>query len=265
MKNCCILIPYYNSTKGLLSSIDSIIDDGIAPDIIIVDDGSTNKARQHIYSRYPNLIFHIIELPENRGIEHALNAGLAFAVGKYKYIARLDCGDKIQNNRLQKQLDFLESNPDCYVVGSWADFTSMSGRYLFTLKPPTSYEKIRSRMHINSMMAHVSVMFRASVFKHVGFYPVNSPAAEDYALFFKISKNFKMENIPEPLVCCTVDPGGISSKKRRTQILSRIKIMLLNFNYAPIAFYGLARSSILLLTPRSLSLFLNMLRNHFSQ
>lgn len=264
MKDCCILIPYYNSGHELVVSVKSIIMDGFIPDIIIVDDGSTIKASKQLSSIDSSIPLHIIELPINKGIEHALNAGLAFAESKYRYIARLDCGDKCQNSRLKKQFEFMEGNPDCYVVGSWAEFVSMNGTALFTLKTPTGYENIRRKMHVNSMMAHVSVMFRSSIFKLVGFYPTNVPAAEDYALFFKISKNHKVDNIAESLVCCTVDPQGISSIKRKIQIHSRLKIMLDHFNYTPIAFYGVFRSSLLLFTPRSFSLAINRFLRKFS-
>ena len=50
MKDCCILIPYYNSGHELVVSVKSIIMDGFIPDIIIVDDGSTIKASKQLSS-----------------------------------------------------------------------------------------------------------------------------------------------------------------------------------------------------------------------
>lgn len=191
----------------------------------------------------------------------ALNAGLEKYASGYDYIARLDCGDLCQRQRIERQVKFLDANQDCYLVGSWVEFTTTNGQHLFTLRHPTSYSDIKRRMFLNAAFTHPAVMFRSSVLEAVGFYPLNFPAAEDYAFFFSIISRFPAQNIPEVLVRCTVDPHGISSKKRKTQILSRIAVIVDNFNFSPYAFYGVVRSCIVLFMPRKVSVFLNKLRS----
>ncbi|MGH9877594.1 MAG: glycosyltransferase, partial [Nitrososphaerales archaeon] len=106
-----------------------------------------------------------------------------------------------------------------------------------------------------------SVMFRSQLVQDIGLYPLDTPAAEDYAFFFKIIKKYKAQNIPESLVDCIMDPDGISTKKRKIQIKSRISIILKNFEFNPYAIYGLLRSCALLYTPRGLTVFLNKAKN----
>lgn len=260
MRKCCVLIPFYNDGENLLDTINSIDGD---PDVIIVDDGSTTPAIQ-ITDQYTGILsLKIISLPFNSGIEHALNAGLKYCIDRYEYIARLDCGDKCKNNRIKKQLSYLEKNLDCCLLGSWVDFISESGKYLFTSKVPSENDEIRKKMYINSMFIHPSVIIRSSALKDIGMYPTNRKAAEDYALFFKFTKKCRTANLTESLLDYVVSPNSISTKKRKTQIISRIKVILDNFEIGIYPFYGIIRSLILLLIPRTVSILLRKLKNRY--
>lgn len=253
MTNCCVLIPYYNDGKNLISSLESIdvVDSG--PDVVVVDDGSQEKASVVLQAYTGTLSVKLITLAENKGIETALNTGLQYCLNNYDYIARLDCGDICKNKRISKQIDFLNSNPEHGLVGSWVDFVTENGEYIFTSKLPSTHNEIKRKMFLNSMFVHPSVMIRSKVLLDIGLYPLDRPAAEDFALFFKIVKKYKTANLPEPLLNYVFSPTSISSKKRKIQIKSRIKILLDNFELGFIPLYGLVRSVLLLASPRSLT------------
>jgi glycosyltransferase involved in cell wall biosynthesis len=260
MKNCCVLIPYFNAGESLLTSIESIDYSYCTPEVIVVDDGSKIIKAVDILNKYKGpLTIILVELKDNKGIEHALNKGLELHGSAYKFIARLDCGDICKNKRLEKQIKFLEQNPSCYLVGAWVDFVSMEGKQLYTVQHPAQYNLIKKLMYINTTFTHPTVVFRREILDSVGLYPTDAPAAEDYAYFFKIIKKHPASNIQESLIDCIVDPNGISTKKRKTQIRSRISVIIKNFTFNRYAFYGLARSAILLHTPRSFTVFLNVL------
>ncbi|VVP36332.1 hypothetical protein PS874_04490 [Pseudomonas fluorescens] len=262
MKKCCILIPYFNAGDSLLHSINSIDNSLYTPDVIVVDDGSAKLKASDVLNSYTGrLPIRLIELPFNQGIEHALNRGLELYGREYEFIARLDCGDLCKNDRIKKQIEYFESNDQCYLLGSWADFVDMKGKLLFTLRQPQLPETIQKQMYLNATFTHPSIMFRSTLLDKVGYYPTDTPAAEDYAFFFNIIKHFSSSNIQESLVSCIIDPNGISTKKRKIQIKSRIRIILRNFKASPHAIYGLTRSIILLYTPRNLTIFLNKIKN----
>lgn len=258
MKKACILIPYYNSGNALIESINSIDHKKYIPDIIIVDDGSTNIPAKDVIPEYAGpLPITLIELTPNQGIEHALNKGLTRHGRSYQYIFRLDCGDLCKNDRIAKQIDYLEKNKNIDLLGSWVDFVDMKGKHAFTLRHPASMRDISRRMYINTTFTHPSVVLRSKILDSVGYYPTNTPAAEDYSYFFSIIKKHNASNIQESLVDCTIDPFGISTIKRKRQIKSRIKTIIKHFNFSPHSFYGLARSVLLLFTPRSFTVTLN--------
>ena len=105
-------------------------------------------------------------------------------------------------------------------------------------------------MYLNSVFLHPSVMFSSSVLTETKHYPLNYFAAEDYAFFFKIIKMHKSENYPEILMDYLVDKNSISSKFRKQQVKSRIKVILQNFYCGIYPIYGIIRSVILLFYSR---------------
>ena len=247
----CVLIPHYNNIEGLETSLASISDEEPV-DVLIVDDGSYIKPDVEELKRKFSYISDIIVIfnNKNRGIEHVLNDGLKYIKDAgYKYIARLDCGDVCFPERFKIQKEFLEQNPDIYLVGSWVEFVDVRGKSLFVFRPPTVYREIRKKMFINNMFIHPVVMFRTKVIEEVGFYPTNYKNAEDYAYFFRISKRFKVANIDRVLLKCEVNPKGLSLSKRKQQIKSRLRVIHDNFDFSIYAFYGLLRNSILYFSP----------------
>lgn len=259
---CCILIPYFNAGPALIDTLNSLESKTYDFDVVIVDDGSDKVKASEILNAYKNKFpIYLLELEDNKGIEHALNFGIKHIKSDYSYIMRMDCGDFCINDRIDKQIAYLEKNKDIYMIGSWVGFVDMRNNFLYTLHHPSDHFKIKKNMHINCAFTHPSVVFRSEIFNETGYYPTGYCAAEDFALFFKIVKKYKTANIPECLVLCRVDPRGISSSKRIMQIKSRIKIQKENFNYSFYAFYGLIRSYMLLNTPRGFSTLLNKIKN----
>ncbi len=247
-----LLIPHYNNADGLKKSLKSI---GKTEkiDVLIVDDGSHKNciieddvracfiASGTVFFKY---------LKTNQGIEHALNTGLKFILkNKYKYTARLDCGDLCYENRFKKQLTFLQNNPNISLVGTNVKFYSPQNKFLYALSLPELDTDIRKKMYINAMFIHPTIMFSNHILKKTGLYPTNYKAAEDFAFFFKVIKYYKVANINEFLVNCELNPDGISKVQRNSQAKNRIKIILENFYFGFYPIYGLLRSLLLFVLP----------------
>lgn len=247
-----LLIPHYNNIIGIKKSLQSI---GVSEriDVIIVDDGSTkfkiDEDEIKSYFKAKGRVF-FIYLKTNLGIEHALNYGLEFSIkNKYKYTARLDCGDLCHKNRFEIQLSFLQKNPSISLVGTNVKFYSPKNKFLYALSLPTSDKDIRKMMYLNAMFIHPTIMFSNNIIEKTGFYPTNYKAAEDFAFFFKVIKYFKVANINEFLVECELNSSGISTAQRKSQAKNRIKIILENFYFGFYPIYGLLRSMLLYILP----------------
>lgn len=243
-----VLIPVYNNQEGLERSLASI-DENFPLDVVVVDDGSDPPIQLRGLPQ-PHRGF-VLRLDANTGIEHALNYGLSWILQRgYRYVARLDAGDLCYPGRFFKQRDFLEKHQEYALVGGQVRFVDDSGVELFPEKFPTSHEEISRIMHARSCFIHPAVMLRSSALQEVGLYSEHFPAAEDYELFFRLTKRYKVANLPDVVLTYHVNPRGISLTKRRRQILSRIKVMLKYFEprYKE-SWLGLMKSIILLAVP----------------
>ncbi|WP_373976570.1 glycosyltransferase [Chitinibacter sp. SCUT-21] len=251
-----VLIPHYNNPEGLNKSLASIGANEPC-DVLVVDDGSTRApidaaAAQAAYQGQGTL--RILNLPQNKGIEGALNAGLAWAKARgYQWIARLDCGDCNVSDRIERQLAFMQQYPDVVLLGGAASFVDQAGVEQFVLRHPTEHAQILEFMKKNSAYIHPSVMFKISAAETVGMYPLDTPAAEDYAMFWAMARQFKVANLPEVLIRYELDPSGISLGKRKVQLKSRLKLQRRYFDGSPSAIAGMARTLALLAMPYELA------------
>jgi len=112
-----VIMPSYQYDRFIAEAIESVLNQTMGDlELIIVDDGSTDKSQQIIqsYAEKDSRIVPIIS-DKNRGIPHTLNAGIEAAKGKF--IAFLDADDCWLPKKLELQLKILEKNEDLVVWG----------------------------------------------------------------------------------------------------------------------------------------------------
>ena len=106
-----IIIPTYNRASYIEEALDSIKKQTFTDyEIIVVDDGSTDNTKE-ILEKYEGI--RCIYL-EHVGIAGARNTAVKAARGKW--IAFLDSDDLWKEDKLQKQVDYLHTHPDCRIV-----------------------------------------------------------------------------------------------------------------------------------------------------
>lgn len=247
----CLVIPYYESPTGLARSLSSV---HLRHDdlIMVVDDGSRRRpASSCCPKEVLDTPVRLVTLERNLGIAGALRAGIHEIPVGYAYIARLDCGDVADRERFTIQREYLNANGQVGLLGTWVDFVDLEGNIRYTLKHPTTRSGIRNGMRVNAAITHPAAMFRRDLYDLVGGYSDRYPAAEDLALFKAMMRRADATNIPIVLVRCLTDDGGISTRQRRTQLRSRIRILVDYFDWHPTSIYGMMRATLQLLTPRS--------------
>jgi len=111
--NVCVIIPTYNNHKTLRRVIDSVL--GFTPDVIIVNDGSTDSTPE-ILAGYPQLT--IFTHPKNIGKGMALRNGFAKAreLG-FDHAITIDSDGQHFASDLPVFLDSLELDPNVLLIG----------------------------------------------------------------------------------------------------------------------------------------------------
>lgn len=114
-----VIMPTYNRAATMLPrAITSIVKQTYTDfEFIIIDDGSTDDTAQIVkkFAAQDKRI-RFFQNGQNRGIVYTLNRGLDLVRGKY--IARIDDDDAALPKRFEKQIDFMEKNPQVAVVSS---------------------------------------------------------------------------------------------------------------------------------------------------
>jgi glycosyltransferase involved in cell wall biosynthesis len=204
-----VILPVYNGAPDVVEAINSVLRQTLGDfELIVVDDGSSDGTPELLRSVADSRvrIFH----QEHTGVVGALNLGLDNARGLY--IARMDHDDRARPTRFEKQLRFLDANPDCGMVGTRAEIwvgDRPSGR---AHDHPTDDAGIRFELLFNNYIVHSSVMVRKSAFDAVGKYvgAPQRPGPEDYEYWSRFSRRYRMANLPEYLSVCREIPHSIS-------------------------------------------------------
>ncbi len=246
-----VLLPAFNPGDRLRATLLSLDRNAVPHDIFIIDDGSEIPIVDLLDPLPENS--RIIRLSENLGITPALNAGLREILQyDYTYIARIDAGDIAHPARLRRQVEFLDSHADVGLVGTWARFIGEDGVELFRFCPPISHREIKNYQFLNAAFVHSSFLIPTEVFRTVGLYDESYADAQDYELAQRIGQRYCLANLPECLIDYVVVPSGLSVRRRRRQILHRLRTQFRYFDATRfLAYYGVLRSVALLLTPVS--------------
>lgn len=195
-----VLIPAYNCGKFLKTAIDSVLAQTFSDlEIIVVDDGSTDNTPQ-ILSWYPQVRYIRCE---HRGISVSRNTAIAAAKGEI--LAFLDADDVWLPEKLEKQVAYLDANPECMLV-----FTYAENFY----HEPGLEKDMRQRELFDSSLERciITCAFRRKVFEKYGVFRTDYPYGEDTQFMFRLSiSGISLKHcIPEVLYRRRIHGGNIS-------------------------------------------------------
>ncbi len=216
----------YNDAEFLPEAMQSVLGQSFNDfEFLIVDDNSSDTTK-NILADYqvkdPRIIFW--SNPVNQGLTKNLNAALAKARGEF--MARLDSDDAwLDKNKLKKQLDFLDKNPNYCLVGCWAEVCGPKNKKLYDLKYPAGDGEIREQLLVRNCFVHSGILARTNAVKEAGVYGAGRQYIEDYALWLELGKRYKFGNIPEIMVSYRVNDLGITRTKNKEQIKAVLSLI----------------------------------------
>lgn len=181
-------------------------------ELILYDDGSKEPYRQTIRQAADmDKRIVLIRGEKNRGLAYGLNQCLRRAVGRY--IARMDDDDVAREDRLEKQLRFLELHPGYQWVGSNVELIDRRGVWGCRKVPAVPGKR---DFLFTSPYIHPTVLFHKRVLQENGGYNTAKEylLCEDYELFMRLHKRgYQGYNIQDTLLQYTED---YKAHKKRT-------------------------------------------------
>ncbi len=204
-----VVLAVYNGAADLPLAVESILTQTFADfELIVVDDGSSDRTAAVLDGIGDPRVRAIHQ--DNAGIAPALNRGIALARGRY--VARQDHDDWAMPTRLEKQVAFLEAHPDCAMVGTRAEIWVGGQKTSRVHDHPTDNAALQFELLFDSPFVHSSVLLRKSALDVVGHYttdPARQPP-EDYELWSRIARRYKVANLPERLTIYREVPNSMS-------------------------------------------------------
>ncbi len=213
MKLSVLMSVYHkDSPEFLRQSLDSLAAQTVkADEIAVVKDGPLgNELDTTIASYDGKLPLVVLQLKNNVGLGLALQAGLSHCLGEL--VARMDSDDICLGDRFQKQLAFLERNPDVDVVGgAIAEFDNDCTKIQSIRRMPSTAEQLSKIARFRNPLNHMTVMFRkASVIAAGNYQHYNGPmvSLEDYHLWARmLMRGARFRNLEDVLVYARVGNG----------------------------------------------------------
>ena len=214
-----IIIPTYNQSQYLEEAVESVLNQTYKNiEIIIVDDGSTDNTPEVIKS-FDNKIIYIQQ--KNKGASGARNTGIKKANGQY--IAFLDSDDLWLKNKLEKQIKFIQNNPEIGLLGTGCyqmiDINKMIYKKIF----PAKNEILQKDLIKYNPFIQSSVMIKKDVFNSIGLYDEKFKESEDYDLWLRIAQKYKVANLEQALVTKKYYAEGLSKHKDNKQLYFALK------------------------------------------
>ncbi|MFN3504774.1 MAG: glycosyltransferase family 2 protein [Caldimicrobium sp.] len=195
-----VIIPTYNRAYILPVAIESVLNQTYPNiELLLVDDGSKDNT-PYLASKYK---LKYIRLPKNFGPSFARNRGIEHSKGTY--IAFLDSDDAFVKNKIETQIEFLESHPQYHLVQSdeiWFKGTKKIN--------PKKYHKKASGYFLDRavklcVVSISTVLMKKEIFKKVGLFDVDFPVCEDYEFWLRVALFYPIALIKKPLV---IKSGG---------------------------------------------------------
>ena len=116
--NCCVIVPTYNNINTIERILESLLLFSGEQDIIVVNDGSTDRTPYLLLMKYTKRLT-VIDYVINQGKGYALRAGFkqALAMG-YKNAITIDSDGQHQVSDIPIFLEAAAKNPGAVIMGS---------------------------------------------------------------------------------------------------------------------------------------------------
>lgn len=189
-----IIIPVYNRILPLERALESIQQQTFKDfDVIVVDDHSTDDI-QSVVQKFGFSCLKSI----GKGVSAARNTGIR--PSQSEFIAFLDSDDEWLPNKLEKQIQYLLSNPESSIVHTNEIWIRDGQQVKQGQKHQKSGGRIFSQCTSLCLIAPSSVLVRRLLFDKIGLFDESFPVCEDFDLWLRITALHDVDFLSEPLV-----------------------------------------------------------------
>lgn len=196
-KGITIIIPTYNRCEFIRRSLDSVITDlnsvKIKSEIIVIDDGSTDKTFEEI--RGLDITYHRLE--GNMGANYARH--FAAQKAKYSWLAFHDSDDLWLTGKINS---FNESSKNADFI--FSSIIQCKGRSRINIFPKFNYSEVGNLEYMQklilskNLISTQTLMLRKSTYNKIGGFDIEMSRFQDWELAIRLIFHSKGVFINEP-------------------------------------------------------------------
>jgi glycosyltransferase involved in cell wall biosynthesis len=229
-----VIIPSYNCELYIAETLESILNQTFKDvEIIVVDDGSTDKTRQLVTS-YGTSVRLVTQT--NAGVCAARTRGIREAAGQY--VCLMDHDDYWLPDKLALQVEQMQRHPDAGLV--YSTFAWWHPGLDGVFPNPRNYKDepfgdvideefsgwIYHLLLLDCWVLTSSALIRSEVFDKCGAFDESLPYSEDWDLWLRIAREYPFIKLKKALTLYRQHPrqGNLMARNidYRTELLSRV-------------------------------------------
>jgi glycosyltransferase involved in cell wall biosynthesis len=216
-----IIIATYNRKNSLLEALKSVQNQSFSNwQCWIAEDGETQDKLEIIkpflednrFKYLPGIHAGVPAIPRNRAIRK----------GTGKYVAILDDDDLWLPEKLERQVEFAKSHPNCALLGCnalrWTETEKWDNSPLYFKNYKERKINYKAMVRQNYIV-HSSAMLKRTALEQAGLYneTLDPPIGEDYELWLRVGALDEIWVLAEPYVVYRQTPSTYYSKLNRSQ------------------------------------------------
>lgn len=218
-----VVIPTFNSMRFFRETLESVLQQTLLPDEILINDDSSTDGTADFAQNYAERFGGGRPLPRIRvfrrgGQRQAASRNYAASQTQCEWIAFLDHDDLWKPEKLERQMKELERTGADLCYTSLVTFRQeRDGIVVSTTPVVPSPEKLERALYHSTTFLPSSVMVRRSKFLAAGGFAMHYTIAEDWECWLRLYRNgLKFAACQEPLVRFRVHPGNQSRNARKS-------------------------------------------------
>ncbi len=208
MPRVSVFMPSYNHADYVAAAINSVLEQTFQDfEIVVTDDGSSDGTPD-IIAAFDDPRVNLKRFPANRGAAFATNDAIRRCSGAF--LSLLNSDDVFLPHKLQRQVAFLDANPQVGAVFAYPEIIDQDGKRAgsesrfkssgFEAENRSQAAWLRHFFLHGNYLCHPTVMIRRECYDTVGLYDARFANVGDFHMWMRLVAAYPIHVLPEPLI-----------------------------------------------------------------
>lgn len=221
-----VIIPTYNRSTLILKTLDSVFNQQLSFDeVIIVDDASTDNTLAVLDEYIADKInIQIVKLKKNSGAQAARNVGIKLSTSDF--VILLDSDNTLSPNFVEQVKSKLKDNPQVDVVTNFSQIIDETGNFEYErFEWITKDNILRELLNEKTYVDNSSACIRRQKLLDIGLLDEHCPSFQEWDTHIRLAQVCCYDYIPECLTNYYVHSGERISVSTKTVLAKGLYVL----------------------------------------